>query len=73
MHQLLYPIWKEVYRVLRPGGFACINIGDATRTIDKRFKLYANHARILRHCLEIGKRINSIRQLATAQTNTNSK
>jgi DNA modification methylase len=54
MHQILDPIWEEVYRVLQPGGFACINIGDATRTIDKHFRLYANHARILQHCLQIG-------------------
>lgn len=54
MHKLLDKIWDEVYRVLIPGGFACINIGDATRTINKHFKLYCNHARILTHCLKIG-------------------
>ncbi len=47
MHQVLDRIWKEVFRVLSPGGFACINIGDATRTIRERFALYPNHARIL--------------------------
>ncbi|THB79512.1 MAG: site-specific DNA-methyltransferase [Desulfobacteraceae bacterium] len=47
MHQVLDPVWKELYRVLRPGGFACINIGDATRTVDGHFRLYTNHARIL--------------------------
>ena len=51
MHQLLDPVWQEVFRVLQPGGFACINIGDATRTIDNHFRLYANHARILQRCL----------------------
>ncbi|MGW8326195.1 MAG: DNA methyltransferase, partial [Desulfobacterales bacterium] len=25
MHEMLDPIWKEVYRVLKLGGFACIN------------------------------------------------
>lgn len=54
MHQILDPIWEEVFRILQPGGFACINIGDATRTIDKHFRLYANHSRILQHCLQIG-------------------
>ena len=30
MHQDLEPVWDQVYRVLKPGGFACINMGDAT-------------------------------------------
>jgi DNA modification methylase len=32
---------------LIPGGFACINIGDATRTINDEFQLYPNHSRII--------------------------
>jgi len=32
---------------LIPGGFACINIGDATRTIKDEFQLYPNHSRII--------------------------
>ena len=54
MHELLDPIWKEVYRVLKFGGFACINIGDATRTINGNFVLYPNHMRILQASLELG-------------------
>jgi DNA modification methylase len=54
MHQVLDPIWEDIFRVLHPGGFACINIGDATRTIANHFRLYANHARILQHCLRSG-------------------
>jgi len=54
MHQVLDPVWQEVFRILQPGGFACINIGDATRTIANHFRLYANHARILQHCLQSG-------------------
>ncbi len=54
MHERLDPVWKEVYRVLIDGGIACINIGDATRTIGDRFQLYPNHARIMRRCFEIG-------------------
>ncbi|MFX1253525.1 MAG: DNA-methyltransferase [Promethearchaeota archaeon] len=54
MHQELDQVWNELYRVLKPGGIACINIGDATRTIGKNFQLYSNHARILSHCLQIG-------------------
>ena len=54
MHELLDAAWVEVYRVLRPGGVACINIGDATRTIDGDFRLYSNHSRILSSLLGMG-------------------
>lgn len=54
MHQLLDRAWAAVYRVLKPSGFACINIGDATRTIRGHFRLYSNHARILSCCLNLG-------------------
>ncbi|WP_022666719.1 DNA-methyltransferase [Desulfospira joergensenii] len=54
MHRILDPVWEKCFRVLRPGGFACINIGDATRTIKERFSLYTNHARILSAALDIG-------------------
>ncbi|MFX1535318.1 MAG: DNA-methyltransferase [Promethearchaeota archaeon] len=54
MHQELDRVWDEIYRVLKPGGIACINIGDATRTINNNFQLFSNHARILSHCLQIG-------------------
>jgi DNA modification methylase len=54
MHQVLDPVWKEVYRTLKFGSFACINIGDATRTINGNFVLYPNHMRILKSALELG-------------------
>jgi modification methylase len=54
MHRILDPVWQECFRVLRPGRFACINIGDATRTIDSRFALYTSHARILSAARDIG-------------------
>lgn len=54
MHQELDKIWSECYRVLKEGGIACINIGDATRTINNNFCLYTNHARIINYCLKIG-------------------
>jgi len=54
MNKELDKVWSEVYRVLRDGGFACINIGDATRTIGGEFRLYPSHARILKTCLELG-------------------
>ncbi|RLB88506.1 MAG: site-specific DNA-methyltransferase [Deltaproteobacteria bacterium] len=54
MHKILDPVWKECYRVLKPGRFACINIGDATRTLKEQFSLYTNHARILAVTQKIG-------------------
>lgn len=54
MHQELDKVWKECFRVLTPGGFLCINIGDATRTIGSNFQLYNNHARIISCCQAIG-------------------
>ncbi|MEC5396055.1 DNA-methyltransferase [Bergeyella sp. RCAD1439] len=47
MHKELDKVWSEVSRVLIPGGFACINIGDATRTINGNFALYPNHSRVI--------------------------
>jgi DNA modification methylase len=54
MHRELDKVWKRCYAVLKKGGVACINIGDATRKVDGSFKLYPNHARILCFCSEIG-------------------
>lgn len=54
MNKELDKVWKEVYRVLKVGGFACINIGNATRKIGEEFKLYSNHSRILEYCLKLG-------------------
>lgn len=39
MHQELDKVWKECFRVIKPGGFLCVNIGDATRTINGKFTL----------------------------------
>ena len=54
MHEILDSVWDEVFRVLKIGRFACINIGDATRTVNGDFCLYPNHARILTYLLKIG-------------------
>ena len=54
MHKELDPVWEECWRVLKEGGFACINIGDATRTINNNFSLYSNHSRIISKMLELG-------------------
>ena len=54
MHEILDSVWDELFRVLKVGRFACINIGDATRKIKDDFCLYPNHARILNYLLDIG-------------------
>lgn len=54
MHKELDKVWKECYRVLKPGCLACINIGDAVRTIDGEFRMYSNHAKIINSLYEIG-------------------
>ena len=47
MHQELDKVWRHCRRVMKPGSIACINVGDAVRTLDKDFRIYSNHARIL--------------------------
>lgn len=54
MHTILKKVWFECYRVLIPGGYLCINIGDATRTINGSFRLFSNHSKILQDCITIG-------------------
>ena len=54
MHRVLDKIWEEVRRVIRPGGLVCLNIGDATRTFDNQFRLFANHARIISAFVTLG-------------------
>ena len=54
MHEQLDAVWLECNRVMKPGGIACINIGDATRTLDGDFQLYSNHSRILSNFLGQG-------------------
>ena len=54
IHEILDAVWNEVFRVLKNGRFACINIGDATRKVKDDFCLYPNHARILNYLLSIG-------------------
>ncbi|WP_277553261.1 DNA-methyltransferase [Halobaculum limi] len=46
MHETLAPAWRELSRVLAPGGIACVNVGDATRSLGGRFRLWDNATRI---------------------------
>jgi DNA modification methylase len=54
MHDILSNIWRESLRVLKDGCYLCINIGDATRKIGDKFRLYTNHSKITQICEEIG-------------------
>jgi len=54
MHQTLDAVWAQLGRVLVEGGIACINVGDATRTLDDRFRVYQNHARIVDAMTDLG-------------------
>ncbi|WP_129114834.1 DNA-methyltransferase [Halegenticoccus tardaugens] len=47
MHAQLDAVWDEVVRALAPGGIACVNVGDATRSVDGEFRQFPNHARIV--------------------------
>jgi len=39
-------VWEMVSDAVVDGGFVCVNIGDATRTIDGSFQLFPNTAQI---------------------------
>ncbi len=54
MHLELDKVWEECQRVLKEGAFMCINIGDATRTINNEFALYNNNTRIIQACEKLG-------------------
>ena len=54
MHSELDKVWAECWRVLKDGSFLCINIGDATRTINGEFALYNNNTRIIQSCEKLG-------------------
>jgi DNA modification methylase len=54
MHGVLDEVWAECERVLAPGGIACVNVGDATRTLGDSFRVYPNHARVVDAFDELG-------------------
>ena len=54
MHEELDKVWKECYRVLKPGGILCVNIGDATRSLDGDFQLFSNHSQVIHRCVGHG-------------------
>ncbi|UCE80463.1 MAG: site-specific DNA-methyltransferase [Methanobacteriota archaeon] len=54
MHGELGSAWAEVERVLKDGAFACVNMGDATRTVGGRFQMFPNHARVTERFRKLG-------------------
>jgi len=54
MHEQLNKTLGECKRVLKDGGLFCINIGDAVRSINGKFQLFSNHARILESFNNLG-------------------
>lgn len=54
MHAYLDSIWTEIFKVSKEGSIVAINIGDATRSIDGRFHLFPNAARITIGMIKIG-------------------
>lgn len=52
----LYRVWKECFRVLKPGRRLCINIGDqfARAVIYGRYKVIPLHAELIIQCENIG-------------------
>ena len=54
IHKELDKTWAESARILKKGGIACVNIGDATRTVGGGFQLYSNHSRIVQSFRRLG-------------------
>ncbi len=54
MHDELERAWAEAHRVLVPGGLLAVNIGDALRTGPDGFRLWPNHAEVLRRAERVG-------------------
>jgi len=53
MHDVLDVVWEQLQRVLVEGGIAAINVGDATRTLE-RFRQYPNAGEITSRMIDHG-------------------
>ena len=54
MHEQLEQVWAEVARVLVDGGIACVNVGDATRSVGGSFRVFQNHSRVVEAFEDLG-------------------
>jgi DNA modification methylase len=54
MHRQLDRVWARCAEALGPGGFMCVNVGDATRTVAGEFGMYPNHARVIAGMMALG-------------------
>ena len=54
MHGALDDVWRRCFEALVDGGIACINIGDATRSLGGEFARYPNAARVTSGMIEAG-------------------
>jgi modification methylase len=54
MHEQLDIIWKKLFVVLKEGGIAIINIGDAMRTFNKIFQVFPNSSMVISGMLNAG-------------------
>lgn len=54
MHKELDRVWTECIRVLKDGGFMCINIVDAPRSFNGDFQMFDNHSRIVNYVTNKG-------------------
>ena len=53
-HGALARVWRECARVLKDGGIAAINVGDACRGGPQGFRLWANHVAVTEACEAAG-------------------
>lgn len=53
-HEVIETVLSECYDKLVDGGVACINIGDATRTMSGKFRYYPNHSHVHTIAEDIG-------------------
>ena len=67
MNLELKKVYKQMYKALKIGGLMIINIGDATRTIHKNFKLYTNAAKTISMCIGNKSQLKSLIKLMLSQ------
>lgn len=54
MHEQLDAVWRMVAESVVEGGFVCVNIGDATRTVDGSFQVFPNTTQVIETFRELG-------------------